>query len=285
MYNIDVFLKPQNDLIEILKRQQEMLDFSGIRKALTEYDNFRSKLFDLNKFNINISKSFEPIYEIIENLKPSFTAIENVTNILSRYSDYFKLIENNSIIAVVEQLQKIIDLSYVEQREVINSDISKPNKEEIIELDQVEREEVNLIIQETINDINTQNTNIEKHLMLWYEKLKAKYPIRARLIVKVVGFILTFYITSLLNISPFSFNAKIRETPNRDSPVILNISIEDIKIIETENINYYFKVEYLDENNNTRIGYVSKKNISEIKKSKKQYESRKEGNNIENLKE
>jgi hypothetical protein len=178
-----------------------------------------------------------------------------------------------------------MDLSYVEQREVINSDRSKPNKEEIIELNQVEQEEVNLIIQETINNINMQNTNIENHLMLWYEKLKAKYPIRVGLIVYVVGIILAFYIQSLLSTSPLSFNAKIRETPNGDSPVILNISFEDIKVIETENINYYYKVEYIDENNNTRIGYVSKKNISEINKSKKQHESREQGNGIENLKE
>ena len=63
--------------------------------------------------------------------------------------------------------------------------------------------------------------------------------------------------------------SKVREIPEVAGKIIDEIK-ENIEAIITEDIPYYYKVTYIDENGEVKEGYVSKKSIKVIEKEEEE---------------
>lgn len=219
-----------------------------------------------------ISESLMNVVKNMQYLMPSFQA--EVSNILSSDSLQYLLdsikpsldiIKANSAIVMnnyAEMLRGLDDLGcnvsfWAEQAydeaEEISDDFS--TNEEIIEA--FEEQEKNPI-------------GFQERFANWTEKKKKKYCI----IVAILCLIWTNFIEPYVqdNIGkPITAYAvsKVRELPETASKII-DVMKEGIDGVITEDVPYYYKVTYMDEEGNEKEGYVAKKNLRIIEESDKE---------------
>lgn len=95
----------------------------------------------------------------------------------------------------------------------------------------------------------------------WAESKKKKYCIA----INVLKFFLTLFIVPYLQeyigvpVTAWTV-AHVRELPEKASKLITDIK-EDIEATIIENVPYYYKITFIDENGEEKEGYVSKRSV------------------------
>lgn len=192
--------------------------------------------------NINISDSMR---EIVKSVQPNIELVNaNLSLFMQNYSDMIS--DLNSIgYHLSELIQQACD--EIDDEEVIEDDFS--SSEEIVE---------------TLQEQADNQKGFQERVADWSEAKKKKYYIIIGMIYFVwanfcqpyfqdtVGKPVTAYVVS-----------KVKELPQTAGKVIDELK-EDLQAIITEDVPYYYKVTYTDEEGNVREGYVAKRNLKVI---------------------
>lgn len=104
----------------------------------------------------------------------------------------------------------------------------------------------------------------QERVATWAEKKKKKYYIIYIIIFFLVSNFIKPYFNEYIGIPVTAYVvSNVKKLPKKGSEIIGHIK-EDMEAIITENVNYYYKVSYIDENGNKREGYVAKRNLRQV---------------------
>lgn len=212
--------------------------------------NFTKTIQPVMKFDysgiINISES---VQEIMKSIQSNIEMLNtNMTTYLQNHINMTS--ELNSIgYNLPELVQQVYD--EIEDEEFIEDDFS--SNEEIVEA-----------LQEQADNPK----GFQERVADWSEEKKRKYYI----IIGIIFFIWTNffqpYFQETIGKPVVAYTiSKVKEFPKAAGKVIDELK-KDFQAIITEDVPYYYKVTYTDENGNTREGYVAKKNLKIIEDEK-----------------
>lgn len=191
---------------------------------------------------VNVSES---IQEIVKSVQPNIKLInDNLSLFMQNYSDMVSDL-NGMGYHLSELIQQACD--EIDDEEVIEDDFS--SSEEIVE---------------TLQEQADNQKGFQERVADWSEAKRKKYYI----IIGIIYFIWTnfcqpyFHDTVGKPVTAYVVS-KVRELPQAAGKVIDELK-EDLQAIITEDVPYYYKVTYTDEEGNVREGYVAKRNLKVI---------------------
>lgn len=213
--------------------QESLANFTNIIQPAMKYDY--SGIVNISESVQAIIKSIQPNIEMLNTIKT--TSLQNYINMISELNS-----RGYNLSEFVQQACDEID------------------DEEFIEEDFSSNEEIAEALQEQADDPK----GFQERVADWSEAKKKKYYI----IIKILSLILTIvfepYIQETIGKPVAAYTiSKVKELPKAAGKVIDELK-KDFQAIITEDVPYYYKVTYTDENGDTREGYVAKKNLKII---------------------
>lgn len=246
LYDTSAIMNSMQQIASLNNAVESICQPTGITKMLEsianvtavnlEFQNY-SKQFDL------LSESLLKVYEPIKINEASIRAAMGITASIPSYRELtvgFANIANN--------LSSIATAIYEESEE---EEISE------LETDFVSNEE----LQAAIIEQNENPVGFQERVANWAESKKKKYCIA----INVLKFFLTLFIVPYLQeyigvpVTAWTV-AHVRELPEKASKLITDIK-EDIEATIIENVPYYYKITFIDENGEEKEGYVSKRSV------------------------
>lgn len=126
---------------------------------------------------------------------------------------------------------------------------------------------------EALKEQEADPIGFQERVANWTEKKKKKYYIVIGIIVFIWTNFLAPYFQDNIGKPVVAYTvSKVRELPETASKVIDEF-VEGIEGFITEDVPYYYKVTYIDENGEEKEGYVAKKNLKVIEETDEEEES------------
>lgn len=296
MVTVAQSIKIQNELQKTILMQQTLFRNSGIYESIEMMRKIQSSMAtSINTSGllmargqiIEVMKAMQPIINYrndFQQITNSLRQISDTLSIVGKSIDYqvFRDIEqlgviyqnifkqfNNATYCNVYSNLKLINYNRIEITECDEElEISSDAIAEYENLNSAEKLEVDKIIEESCTLINKGDYNLAQRWLDWYDGLKLRHPINAYFIAKIADklFDKIFELIIIYSIIAFASTGlvKIKEEPKATAPVIINIHIDNLTIVDDNSVKYYYKVNFINENGNLTEGFVSKKKISEI---------------------
>lgn len=144
-----------------------------------------------------------------------------------------------------------------EDIELMDSDVDEKQDSKSLTEPLFTYEEFNEALDESINN----QESFQVRVANWTEKKKKQYF----LIILLLKFFIDIFIMPFLqeNVGlPVSTQvvSSVKELPQKASKIVDKLE-KGVEAIITENTNYYYKITYVDENGETKQGYVAKRNL------------------------
>lgn len=262
----------------IAKLQDEIINSMGYKITIDRLNemskvlvnsNLSTFLNDFQKQLTHVKYSMEPIQETLklvsEHIKPiDLSGLYEVRNLNLKYENYIKGIDFSNFAEIYSKLSSF-DISNLGLIEVELEDYDEKDFED---LEEDEQNEVNIIIGDSLSLISRGEIYLDNLWTNWYAKLQEKHPISAKLIAKVSSVIfdnlINYFLVIIIIWGSSVGNLPIKEEPSNNAQIVYNINISNVSILQEENIKYYYKVVYVDDENNEQIGYVSKRKYTEV---------------------
>lgn len=213
--------------------QESLVNFGGSIRDFMNYDHF------------NIASLSESMQTIIESEQPYMRGVNaDISLFMQNYTDMiFNL--NSMGYHLSDLLQQACD--EIDNEEFIEEDFS--TNEEILEA-----------LQEQADDPK----GFQEKVADWSEAKKKKYYILIGIIFFIWTNIFQPYFQENIGKPVATYTmSKVKEFPKAAGKIIDELK-KDFQATITEDVPYYYKVKYTDENGNIREGYVAKKNLKII---------------------
>lgn len=198
---------------------------------------------DYSKQLVAISESLLKVYEPIKISEESIRAVMGITASIPNYSDL-----TAGLTSLSNNLSSIVTAMYEESEE---EEISE------LETDFVSNEE----LRETIIEQIENPIGFQERVANWAESKKKKYYIAILILMFVWDNFVQPYFQEYIGVPIMAWGvAHVRELPEKTSRFVGDIK-EDIEATIIENVPYYYKVTFVDENGEEKEGYVSKRSV------------------------
>lgn len=198
---------------------------------------------DYSKQLVAISESLLKVYEPIKISEESIRAVMGITASIPNYSDL-----TAGLTSLSNNLSSIVTAIYEESEE---EEISE------LETDFVSNEE----LRETIIEQIENPIGFQERVANWAESKKKKYYIAILILMFVWDNFVQPYFQEYIGVPIMAWGvAHVRELPEKTSRFVGDIK-EDIEATIIENVPYYYKVTFVDENGEEKEGYVSKRSV------------------------
>lgn len=239
-----------------------------LRNTLNSYTRLNMSCLTNGLYSDSFKKSIEAlaqIFKVYENLNVSELAkkMEESMNAISRSfalqrMEQLQQIDFSAMFADVvpkaSSLSEIVSTSYTLVQEELES-----KKEEKMLFTEEE-------IHEALSEQVTDPKGFQARVARWTESKKIQFFIIWNLILFICGNFVQPYFQEYVGIPVMTYVvSNVKELPEKGAKIIGQLQ-ENIEAIITEDVNYYYKVTFTDENGEIQEGYVAKRNLRIIKK-------------------
>lgn len=257
--NANALIGQISPVLEKYYEQVNQLGISSNVQQLLQADTAISKVMEKYNFEL-LSTEFNNGY------------LDKLRNSLGIQSDLFSieaLINNNLVQTLTDALDKA-NLTNIYSYENLIYGLQNVNDDlidivETVYCDEEESEgegfETNEEIYETIEEQTKNPESFQARVATWSEKKKRQYCIIFFVIHLIYSISIEPYLQQYIGVPVMAWTvAHVREFPNMASEFIVDLK-ENIEAIIIENVPYYFKISFVDENGDTKQGYVSKRSV------------------------
>lgn len=218
----------------------------GVTKMLETFVNATSINWGFTDYSKQFVAINEGILKACEPIEISEEAIRTVMGITANIPNYYELtagLENLS-----KNLASIATAIYRESEEEESSEL---------ETDFASNEE----LQEAIIEQNENPMGLQERVAHWADSKKKKYFIAIFILMFVWNNFVQPYFQEYIGVPVMAWTvAHVKELPEKASKFIGDLK-EDIEATIIENVPYYYKVIFVDENGEVKEGYVSKRSV------------------------
>lgn len=236
-------------------------DWSGLYSSIKKITDLYSKI-DYSIVMNNICKSMSGVNASISRFIELYNSdafrmsMDNIGRTLSSSIDS-EFIEKINSIDITDVINKMPDSSIVD---VANEIYNMAETNQDFEDDGITEE----IVEEIISSTDSSELGWQERFHDTLEKYKKKYYVVFIVIYMIFKLFVEPFLPQTIGLPVISkFKCLIREQPSTDANVVIELQESD-KAIITDDIKYYYKVEFTDENGEKKIGYVAKKNVDII---------------------
>lgn len=122
----------------------------------------------------------------------------------------------------------------------------------------------NTEIQEALEKQVTDPIGFQEKVSLWTEKKKRQFFIVCAIIGMLYNIFIEPYLQEYIGVPVTAWTiAHVKDIPNKAGKFIADLK-QDIEATIVENVPYYYKVSFIDENGDLKEGYVSKRSVKFI---------------------
>ena len=249
-------------------------DFSKARETLKVISDINwdgidiviNKICEISQFinNINVERISNSIQAIDKTMSPVIEEIQKydftpLIGLVAEYGKYFVDADFVDKVNEVDIQQIINNKPGATITEVANEVYRIANNGECEDV--VDDE----LIKEVVNEIASCKDNskgFQEKACDFFEEIRKKYFV----IIIVIWFFYSIFVEPYLQENmgvPIMtrISSKVRSEPNTGSEVVC-IMGESTEAIAEEDLNYYYKVYYVNENGEEYVGYIAKKNVA-----------------------
>lgn len=223
----------------IVALQQPLMNES----LMNAVNNMRSVMlssFPVEAMNLSLSESMQ---SLLESIRPTIDMINANSAIFK--NNYAEMLQGFYDLGY--SVSTLAEQAYEEQEEDTSDDFT--SDDEIIE---------------ALQEQEADPIGFQEKVANWSEKKKKKYYIVIGIIVFIwTNFIAPYFQDNIGKPVVAYTISKVRELPETAGKVIDEL-MEGIEAYITEDVPYYYKVTYTDENGEEKEGYVAKKNLKVI---------------------
>ena len=223
----------------IVALQQPLMNES----LMNAVNNMRSVMlssFPVEAMNLSLSESMQ---SLLESIRPTIDMINANSAIFK--NNYAEMVQGFYDLGY--SVSTLAEQAYEEQEEDTSDDFT--SDDEIIE---------------ALQEQEADPIGFQEKVANWSEKKKKKYYIVIGIIVFIwTNFIAPYFQDNIGKPVVAYTISKVRELPETAGKVIDEL-MEGIEAYITEDVPYYYKVTYTDENGEEKEGYVAKKNLKVI---------------------
>lgn len=262
-----------NSLVEAGRRMSEMT--AAFQRAALPNEAMLNAMNSMTKTVATIQKVALPNQEMIKTLNRisemsqiiSPTIIEATRNFEQIGASMQAALEVVNYSTRLEEITRNFNQVGMNLADVIreisdNVDVEEMSPEEDFE----SSEEIYEVIQEQIENPK----KFQERVADWAEGKKKKYFLVLHFLILIWNIAFLPYFQETIGKPAVAYTvSKVREIPEVAGKIIDEIK-ENIEAIITEDIPYYYKVTYIDENGEVKEGYVSKKSIKVIEKEEEE---------------
>lgn len=249
LYDSSAIMNSMQQIASLSSAVESMCQPTGITKMLERLENIANitavnlEFQDYSKQFDALSESLSKVYEPIKINEASIRAAMGITASIPSYSELTAGFAN-----IANNLSSIATTIYEESEEEENSEL---------ETDFSSNEELQeAIIEQTENPIGFQ-----ERVANWAESKKKKYYIAIGIINLFFQLFIVPCFQEYIGVPVTAWTvAYVREFPEKASKLIADIK-EDIEATIVENVPYYYKITFIDENGEEKEGYVSKRSV------------------------
>ena len=206
-------------------------------------NNMRSVMlssFPAEAMNLSLSESMQSLFESI---RPTIDMINANSAIFK--NNYAEMMQGFYDLGY--SVSTLAEQAYEEQEEDTSDDFTSDDE-----------------IVEALQEQEADPIGFQEKVANWSEKKKKKYYIVIGIIVFIwTNFIAPYFQDNIGKPVVAYTISKVRELPETAGKVIDEL-MEGIEAYITEDVPYYYKVTYTDENGEEKEGYVAKKNLKVI---------------------
>lgn len=256
---IQMLMEPMRGLLDtsaLMNSSQQIVALNGIAESMYQPVG-ATKMLEavVNATSTNLgfmdySKQFAAISESILNayepIRINEDAIRAAMGITSAIPNYYEL--TTGLANLSKNLSSLATAIYEESE-----------REENVELETyfASNEE----LQEAIIEQNENPMGFQERVANWAESKKKKYFIAIFILMFVWNNFVQPYFQENIGVPVMAWTvAHVREFPEKASKFVADIK-EDIEATIIENVPYYYKVTFVDENGEVKEGYVSKRSV------------------------
>lgn len=238
--------------------------YGEIQKELQNISNLNiSNFFSKEKINKELKMQLELVTDIFSGV--SVNQITDFYNSLPNYQTDLKKIKesNNDISANLEEMRELLNIAYQASKEENTNNSNDLNDQNINNGFSSSQE-----LEEAFEEHIKNPIGFQEKVANWTEQMKKQYFI-FYLIISIfiipwlqenVGLPVTSYVIS-----------NVKKLPEKGAEIICKLG-KGIEAVITENVDYYYKVKFIDENGIEQEGYVAKKNLKIISQDVKEEE-------------
>ena len=223
----------------IVALQQPLMNES----LMNAVNNMRSVMlssFPVEAMNLSLSESMQ---SLLESIRPTIDMINANSAIFK--NNYAEMLQGFYDLGY--SVSTLAEQAYEEQEEDTSDDFT--SDDEIIE---------------ALQEQEADPIGFQEKVANWSEKKKKKYYIVIGIIVFIwTNFIAPYFQDNIGKPVVAYTISKVRDLPETAGKVIDEL-MEGIEACITEDVPYYYKVTYTDENGEEKEGYVAKKNLKVI---------------------
>lgn len=218
----------------------------GATKMLETVVNATSANLGFSDYSKQFAAISESILNAYEPIKINRETIRAAMGITANIPNYYEL--TAGLANLSKNLSSLATAIYEESGE---EEISE------LETDFASNEE----LQEAIIEQNENPVGFQERVANWAESKKKKYFIAIFILMFVWNNFVQPYFQEYIGVPVMAWTvAHVRELPEKASKFVADIK-EDIEATIIENIPYYYKVTFVDENGEIKEGYVSKRSV------------------------
>lgn len=246
LYDTSAIMNSMKQIASLNSAVESMCQPTGITKMLESIANVTAvnlEFRDYSKQFNSLSESLLKVYEPLKINEASIRAAMGITVSIPSHSELTAGFAN-----IANNLSSIATAIYEESEE---EEISE------LETDFSSNEELQeAIIEQTENPIGFQ-----ERVANWAESKKKKYCIAINVLKLFLTLFIVPYLQEYIGVPVTAKTvACVREFPEKASKLIADIK-EDIEATIIENVPYYYKITFIDENGEEKEGYVSKRSV------------------------
>lgn len=246
LYDTSAIMNSMKQIASLNSAVESMCQPTGITKMLESIANVTAVNLEFQDYSKQFNSLSESLLKVYEPLKINEASIRAAMGITASIPSYSELTVGFANIA--NNLSSIATAIYEESEE---EEISE------LETDFSSNEELQeAIIEQTENPIGFQ-----ERVANWTESKKKKYYIAILVLMFVWNNFIQPYFQEYIGVPVTAWTvAHVRELPEKASKLITDIK-EDIEATIIENVPYYYKITFIDENGEEKEGYVSKRSV------------------------
>lgn len=217
----------------ITKMLENTLDIASIN---LDFQDYLKKTETLSR---RLLKAYEPVKISEEFIRGAM----GITTPISSYRELMTGLENLN-----NNLSSVATVIYEKSEEEENSEL---------ETDFFSNEELH----EAMIEQNENPIGFQERVANWTESKKKKYYIAILILMFVWNNFFQPYFQEYIGVPITACTvAHVREFPEKTSKLVINIKEDDEATI-IENVPYYYKIIFIDENGEEKEGYVSKRSV------------------------